>query len=248
MMECYQAYADYADMMDLTEHMVGEIARRVLGTTSVAYQGTVLELAPAGGWPRTSMRDAIAEHCKGIDILEAASLAELREAGRRAVLDPCDATKWAVLVDQLFSEHVEPRLVQPCFVTKHPVDLSPLAKRCEDDARLVERFEAFVAGVEVGNAFSELNDPLDQRERFLALQAARDAGDDEAQPLDEDFLQCLEHGMPPTGGLGIGVDRLVMFLTDAPNLREVLLFPHMRPSPQGSASDGADAADDPSGE
>jgi lysyl-tRNA synthetase class 2 len=214
-------------MMELTEVMVAEIADRVVGSPRVEYQGEMLELTPP--WPRITMRDAIAERCKGIDILEAADLGALREAVRSAGLDPGDAPTWGVLVDDLFSEHVEPGLVQPTFVTDHPVELSPLAKRCAEDPRTVERFEPYVAGVEIGNAFSELNDPIDQRERFEAMQGARDEGDEEAHPLDEDFLLCLEHGMPPTGGLGIGVDRLVMFLTDAPNLREVLLFPHMRP-------------------
>jgi lysyl-tRNA synthetase class 2 len=175
------------------------------------------------------MRDAIAERCKGIDILAAADLEALQDAVRGAGLDPGDAPTGAVLVDELFSRYVEPELVQPVFVTDHPVDLSPLAKRSAQDPRVVERFEVFVAGIELGNAFSELNDPIEQRERFAAMQIARDEGDEEAHPLDEDFLQCLEHGMPPTGGLGIGVDRLVMFLTDSPSLREVLLFPHMRP-------------------
>jgi lysyl-tRNA synthetase class 2 len=227
MMECYQAYADYHDMMDLTEAMVGEIAERILGTTRVEVGGETLELAAP--WPRVPMRDLIAEHCKGIDILAATDVDALREAARIAGLDPGDAATWGVLVDDLFSQYVEPKLVQATFVTKHPVELSPLAKRCSDDPRVVERFEVFAAGVELGNAFSELNDPIDQRERFESMQWARDEGDEEAHPLDEDFLQCLEHGMPPTGGLGIGVDRLVMILTDSPNLREVLLFPHMRP-------------------
>jgi len=238
MMECYQAYADYQDMMDLTEAMVGEIAERACGARAVDYQGTKLELAPPGGWPRVTMRDAIAEHCRGVDILAARDLGALRDAVRSAGLDPGDAPTWAVLVDELFSAHVEPKLVQPTFVTQHPVDLSPLAKRSTQDPRVVERFEVFVAGVELGNAFSELNDPVDQRERFEALRAAAAAGDEEAHPLDEDFLLCLEHGMPPTGGLGIGVDRLVMFLTDAPSLREVLLFPHMRPQARADASEG----------
>ena len=226
MMECYQAYADFGDMMDLTEAMVGEVAERVLGTQSVEYQGQSLELASP--WPRISMRDAIAERCGGIDILAANDLDGLREAVRSAGLDPGEAPTWGVLVDDLFSEHVEPQLIQPCFITHHPVELSPLAKRSLDDPRVVERFEVFVAGVELGNAFSELNDPIDQRERFEAMQSAREEGDEEAHPLDEDFLECLEHGMPPTGGLGIGVDRLAMFLTDSATLREVLLFPHMR--------------------
>lgn len=227
MMECYQAYADYNDMMDLTEAMVGEIAERVLDTARVEYQGQTLDLSPP--WPRTTLRDAIAERCKGVDILAAADLGALREAVRGAGLEPAEAPTWAVLVDDLFSRYVEPELMQPIFVTDHPVDLSPLAKRSAEDPRVVERFEVFAAGIELGNAFSELNDPLEQRERFTAMQSARAEGDEEAHPLDEDFLQCLEQGMPPTGGLGVGVDRLVMLLTDSPNLREVLLFPHMRP-------------------
>lgn len=241
MMECYQAYADYADMMDLTEAMVVEIAERAVGARAIEYQGERLDLAPPAGWPRITMRDAIAEHCRGVDILAAKDLGALREAVRSAGLDPGDAPTWGVLVDELFSAHVEPRLVQPTFVTQHPVELSPLAKRSAEDPRVVERFEAFVAGVELGNAFSELNDPIDQRERFESMRAAHDAGDEEAHPVDEDFLLCLEHGMPPTGGLGVGVDRLVMFLTDAPNLREVLLFPHVRPQARGADADG-DAA------
>jgi len=226
-MECYQAYADYNDMMDLTEAMDGEIAERVLGTARIEHQGQTLDLAPP--WPRMTMRDAIAERCNGVDILAAADLEALGEAVRAAGLDPGEAPTWAVLVDDLFSRYVEPELVQPAFVTDHPVDLSPLAKRSSENPRVVERFEVFAAGIELGNAFSELNDPLEQRDRFAAMQSDRAAGDEEAHPLDEDFLQCLEQGMPPTGGLGVGVDRLVMLLTDSPNLREVLLFPHMRP-------------------
>ena len=159
----------------------------------------------------------------------------------RARLAPGDAPTWGVLVDDLFSEHVEPHLIQPTFITQHPVELSPLAKRSDHDERVVERFEVFVAGVELGNAFSELNDPIDQRARFEAMRADAEAGDEEAHPLDEDFLTCLEHGMPPTGGLGMGVDRLVMFLTDSANLREVLLFPHMKTA--GPGGDGEPAPD-----
>ena len=240
MMECYQAYADYNDMMDLTEAMFGEVAERVLGTTRLEYQGEALDLAAP--WPRMTIRDAIAERCKGVDILAAADLGALRDAVRSAGLDPGNAPTWGVLVDDLFSEHVEPQLLQPTFVTQHPVELSPLAKRCADDPRVVERFEVFVAGVELGNAFSELNDPIDQRQRFESMQGARDEGDEEAHPLDEDFLVCLEHGMPPTGGLGVGVDRLVMVLTDSSNLREVLLFPHMR-SPQAAPEPAPEAGE-----
>ncbi len=226
MLECYEAFADYRDMMELTEAMVGFVARRVLGTTSVEFQGTKLEFAPP--WPRVTIRDAIAE-TTGVDILASPDLASLQAAVRAQGMDPGDAPTWAVLVDDLFSERVEPELIQPTFVTNHPVELSPLAKRSSEDPRLVERFEPFVAGMEIGNAFSELNDPDDQRQRFLAMAEAREQGDEEAHPMDEAFLLALEHGMPPTGGLGIGVDRLVMILADAPNLREVILFPHLRP-------------------
>jgi lysyl-tRNA synthetase class 2 len=225
MMECYQAYADYRDMMDLTEAMVKEIAERVLGTTRVEYQGETLELASA--WPRITLQDAVLE-ATGVDILAAPGLDDLREAVRKAGLEPGDAPSWAVLVDDLFSDHVEKKLIQPTFITNHPVELSPLAKRSTEDPRLVERFEPFLAGFEIGNAFSELNDPIDQRQRFEMQQAAQAAGDVEAHPLDEDYLRALEHGMPPTGGLGIGVDRLAMVLSGASHLREILLFPHMK--------------------
>ena len=226
MMECYQAYADYRDMMSLVETLVPEIAERVLGTTRAEFRGEKLELGAP--WPRLTMRDAIAE-ATGIDVLAAADLPALREETRRRGLDPGDAPTWATLVDALFSAHMEPRLLQPTFVTDYPRELSPLAKASPLDPRLVERFEAFVAGMEIANAFSELNDPDDQRERLLEQGRAHAQGDEEAHPLDEDYLLALEYGMPPTGGLGVGVDRLVMVLADAPHIREVLLFPHLRP-------------------
>ena len=225
MMECYQAYADYRDMMALVESLVREIAERVLGTTLVVYRGEKLDLGAP--WPRISMRDAISD-ATGIDVLAAPDLPELREATRGRGLDPGDAPTWATLVDALFSAHVEPRLLQPTLVTDYPRELSPLAKRSPEDPRLVERFEAFLGGMEIGNAFSELNDPDDQRERLLEQGRARARGDEEAHPLDEDYLLALEYGLPPTGGLGVGVDRLAMVLADAPHIREVLLFPHLR--------------------
>ncbi len=226
MMECYQAYADYRDMMDLTEEMVRGIAEAVLGTTKVVYQGEELDLA--GPWPRISMQKAILERT-GVDILAAPGVEELRQAIREAGRDPGEGASWGVVVDDLFSACVEPELQAPTFITEYPLELSPLAKRSSDDPRVVERFEVFIAGMELGNAFSELNDPIDQRERFEAQRRAHEAGDEEAHPLDEDYLRALEQGLPPTGGLGIGVDRLVMILTDAPNLRETVLFPHVRP-------------------
>jgi lysyl-tRNA synthetase class 2 len=226
MMECYQAYADYRDMMELTQSLVQEIAVRVFGTTRIESGGHVIELA--GEWRRVAMRDAIAD-ATGIDVLVHADLGALRGAVRAKGLD-LDAPSWGRLVDELFTARVEPTLIQPTFVTDYPVELSPLAKRAPGDPRLVERFEGFLAGMEIANAFSELNDPDDQRERLLASRRALEAGDEEAHPLDEDYLRALEVGLPPTGGLGMGVDRLAMILCDAPNLREVITFPHMRPT------------------
>jgi lysyl-tRNA synthetase class 2 len=238
MMECYQAYADYRDMMALAESLVQECAERVLGTPDIRYQGQTLHLG--GEWRRVTLQDVIGDRT-GIDILANADLGSLSEAMRQKGWDPGDAPNWARLVDDLFSEHVEATLIQPTLVTDYPVELSPLAKRRADDPRLVERFEPFLAGMEIGNAFSELNDPDDQRERLLASRSALEAGDEEAHPLDEDYLRALEVGLPPTGGLGIGVDRLVMILCDAPNLREVVTFPHMRPRADGDL----DPDDDP---
>ena len=226
MMECYQAYADYRDMMDLVQGLLQRVVREVTGGTRLSFRGAEIELG--GEWPRRRLSDAIRE-ATGIDVLAAADLPALREAARGAGFHPGEAATWGQLVDQLFSEHVEPKLVQPTFLTDYPVELSPLAKRSPEDPRLVERFELFAGGMELANAFSELNDPEEQRERFAEQAQARAAGDEDAQPLDEDFLVALEHGMPPTGGLGVGVDRFVMLLCDAPHLREVLLFPYMRP-------------------
>jgi lysyl-tRNA synthetase class 2 len=226
MMECYQAFADYVDMMDLSEAMLRDIATQVCGGLQVPYQGDVIDFS--GPWPRVTLRDKLLEET-GIDIGANRDLASLTQAAKEAGLAHADAPNWGGLVDELFSEHVESKLVQPTFITDYPVELSPLAKRSPDDPNLVERFEVFIAGMEIGNAFSELNDPDDQRERLEAQSVARAEGDEEAHPLDEDYLRALEHGLPPTGGLGVGVDRLVMILADAPNLREVILFPHLRP-------------------
>ena len=225
MLECYQAYTDYVGMMDLAQFLVQEIAGRVLGDTRIGYQGHEIELS--GEWPRISMRDAIRDAIH-IDILAADDREALHAAIRAKGLDPGDAPTWSVLVDGLFSDHVEPTLIQPTFITDYPRDLSPLAKGSARDPRLVERFELFLGGFEIVNAFSELNDPEDQRERFEDQRRAAARGDAEAHPMDEDFLKAMEYGMPPTGGLGMGIDRLTMMLADAPNLREVILFPHQR--------------------
>jgi lysyl-tRNA synthetase class 2 len=230
MMECYQAFADYRDMMELTQSMFQHIVRFVTGGSRVTFREHEIEFG--GEWPRIAICDTLRDRV-GIDVLAAPDFASLRARVVERGLDPGDAPTWGQLVDHLFSEHVEPTLIQPTFVTDHPVELSPLAKRSTEDPRLVERFEPFVAGMELGNAFSELNDPQDQRARFEEQRALHAAGDDEAHPLDEDFLLAMEHGMPPTGGLGVGIDRFVMVLTDAAHLREVLLFPYMRPEQPG---------------
>jgi lysyl-tRNA synthetase class 2 len=241
MMECYQAYADYRDMMALAQALVQEIAERVLGTTRIEFSGHAIDLA--GEWRRVTLRDAIAD-ATGVDVLAHADLAALRAAIRARGVECADAPSWGRLVDELFSAHVEPTLIQPTLVTDYPVELSPLAKRSREDERLVERFEPFLAGMEIGNAFSELNDPEDQRERLLASRRAFEAGDDEAHPLDEDYLRALEVGLPPTGGLGMGVDRLAMILCGASSLREVIAFPHMRPSAGGAEAEDDDGRGD----
>jgi lysyl-tRNA synthetase class 2 len=213
-------------MMELVESMFCEIAIEVCGTAQIEYQGEKIDLS--GSWPRVSLNQAIAD-ATGIEVLAFNDVETLGAAVREKGMGSGKSATWATLVDDLFSEHVEPKLIQPVFITDHPVELSPLAKRSTVDPRLVERFEPFIAGMELGNAFSELNDPVDQRERLDAQADAQAAGDEEAHPVDEDFLRVLEHGMPPTGGLGVGVDRLVMLLSDAANIREVILFPHLRP-------------------
>jgi lysyl-tRNA synthetase class 2 len=225
MMECYQAYADYHDMMQLVEEMFRTIAQDVCGTTTIPYQEHMIDFAPA--WARVSVPDAIDEKT-GIDILEITELAPLQQAIREANLRVEMKQTWAKQVDELFSTYVQPLLIQPTFVIDHPVPLSPLAKRRPDQGLLTERFEPVIAGMELGNAFTELNDPLDQEQRFLEQGRAYDAGDDEAQQMDRDYLNALMYGMPPTGGLGIGVDRLVMLLTNQETIREVVLFPHLR--------------------
>jgi lysyl-tRNA synthetase class 2 len=225
MMECYQAYADYRDIMELVESMVCEIAMEVRGTLQIEYGGEKIDLS--GPWPRVPLCQAICD-ATGIDVLACEGADALRATIRKQEMGPADSPTWATLVDDLFSDHVEPTLVQPTFITDHPVELSPLAKRSQDDPRLVERFEPYIGAMEIGNAFSELNDPDDQRARMEEQLQSHAAGDEEAHPVDEDFLRALEYGMPPTGGLGMGIDRLVMILSDAPSIREVILFPHLR--------------------
>lgn len=240
MLELYQAYADYHDIMALVEGLVPAVAEQVLGTTRLAWGEHAIELAAP--WPRLPLREAIREQT-GVDYGAIHDDAALREAARGAGLHPEPTWNRAKVIDELLSVFVEPRLIQPTFLVDYPVELSPLAKRRRDDPATVERFECFIGGMEVGNAFSELNDPLDQRERFEAQVRARAAGDEEAQPMDEDFLEALEYGMPPTGGLGIGIDRLVMLFANRPSIREVILFPQLRTIAEPSAVGRQPSAD-----
>ena len=224
-MECYWAYADYNDMMWLTENMIATMAEQVLGSTKLTFQGHAIDLTPP--WRRWSLHDAIKE-TTGIDYKEFPTLEALWGEVRRRGLDVSPQPTWGKMIDELLGEIVEPTLIQPTFIKDYPVDISPLAKSSPDDPTHVERFELFIGGLETGNAYSELNDPLVQRERFEQQGEIARAGDAEAHPMDEDYLLALLHGMPPTGGLGIGVDRLTMLFTNQISIREVILFPHMR--------------------
>lgn len=225
MLELYEAYTDYNGVMELLEEMIPTVAMQVLGTTTVEYSGHTIELK--GPWPRLSLREVIRKE-SGIDYEDYPTAEALYEVVRKAGVHVESNATRAKLIDSLMSTFVEPKLIQPTFLIDYPVEMSPLAKRKRDDASVVERFEAFIGGIELANAFSELNDPLDQRGRFEQQLADRAAGDEEAQPMDEDFLLALEHGMPPTGGLGVGIDRLVMLFTGKNSIREVILFPQQR--------------------
>ncbi len=225
MMEVYVAYQDYHYLMDMVEKMFGKIAQDIYGNYKVNFQGHEIDLSPP--WPRVPLLEAI-EKETGYDLYEK-NLEELTAIAKKLDIHVDKTWGEGKIIDEIFSELVEPKLIQPTFITDHPLSLSPLAKKHRDKPGLVERFEPFIAGKEMGNAFTELNDPIDQRERFMAQVALKDRGDDEAQPLDEDFLRALEFGMPPTAGLGVGIDRLVMLFTDQPSIRDVLFFPQMRP-------------------
>ena len=225
--ELYAAYEDFNDMMDITEELFQKCAMKVCGTTKINYQGTEIELG--GKWQRKTMIEAIKEAC-GVDFNtintdeEAVALAK-----ERKIEIPAGKETRGNIISLFFDEYVEATLIQPTFIYEYPIEISPLAKKTAKDPRMVERFEVFIGGREYGNAFSELNDPIDQAERFKAEIAARENGDEEAGMYDEDFINALEYGMPPTGGLGIGIDRLVMLLTDSASIRDVLLFPTMKP-------------------
>jgi lysyl-tRNA synthetase, class II len=222
MLEWYEAYADYSDAAERLEQLIAHVAERVLGRTTIDRDGQTIDLAPP--WRRITLREAIRERT-GIDIAQHPTREQLAEAmGSKAD----EAEGWGKLVDGLLSKEVEPNLVQPTFVLDYPVEMSPFAKRHRSEDGLVERWEAFVGGMEIANAFTELNDPDEQRRRFEQQREELARGDQEAQPYDENYIEALEQGMPPTGGVGLGIDRLVMLLTGAKSLREVVLFPAMR--------------------
>ncbi len=229
LLELYQAYANYQDMMTLTEGLIGAMCETAHGDLHCTYQGHKIDLTPP--WPRRALLEIITEHT-GIDFSTALTTEEAQQAAAGLELGDISQETRAHIIEKTFDRYVQPNLIQPTFITDYPVEISPLAKRKLDAPQLTARFEPFIGGEEVGNAFSELNDPLDQRARFQQQVRAREAGALETHPLDEDFLTALEYGMPPTGGLGLGIDRLVMILTDQPNLREVILFPLLRPLPE----------------
>lgn len=225
MIELYQAYANYETVMHITEDVIAYVAKEVLGTTKITYQGQEIDLTPP--WNRVSMLDAIQEKT-GVDFRLVTTQEEALVMAKKIGLAVEKNTDIGNIINIAFEEFVEPTLIQPTFIMDHPVEISPLAKRKTSNPRFTDRFEAFIFGREMANGFSELNDPIDQKERFLKQVAQRDAGDDEAHMMDEDFVTALEYGLPPTGGLGIGIDRLVMLLTDSHSIRDVILFPHMR--------------------
>ncbi len=224
-LEFYWAYADYHDVMDLTEAMVAYAAEQVTGSKVIEYQGETIDLGAK--WQRLTLRDAIKQFAE-IDYVDYPDADSLREAIRKIGGNASSNASWGKLIDGLLGDYVEPKLVQPTFIYDYPRDISPLAKRKPDDPNHVERFEFFIAHMEMGNAFSELNDPLDQEQRFVEMGRAENMEEGEAHPMDEDYLRAMRYGMPPNGGFGMGVDRLTMLLTNRDTIREVILFPHLR--------------------
>ncbi|MDD2446930.1 MAG: lysine--tRNA ligase [Tissierellia bacterium] len=225
-MELYQAYVDYEEIMRLTEELFSYVAQKTLGTNVINYQGKEIDLTPP--WRRLDMEEAIKVYA-GVDFSTINSDEEARNIAKAKGLEiESDMTRGQI-ISEMFEEFCEEDLIQPTFITGHPVDVSPLAKRDPEDPRKTHRFEAFMNGWELANAFSELNDPIDQRERFEEQVKQKESGDDEAHPMDTDFINAIEVGLPPTGGLGIGIDRMVMILTNQPSIRDVLLFPTMKP-------------------
>ncbi|MCI0767599.1 lysine--tRNA ligase [Bacillus sp. TL12] len=225
MIELYEAYADYKDIMKLTENMIAHIAKQVLGTTTIQYGEQEINLEPE--WTRLHMVDAIKQY-SGADFWNPMSVEEARTLAKEHGVEIKDTMEVGHIINEFFEQKVEEKLIQPTFIYGHPVEISPLAKKNDEDPRFTDRFELFIVAREHANAFTELNDPIDQKERFEAQLKEREQGNDEAHMMDDDYIEALEYGMPPTGGLGIGIDRLVMLLTNAPSIRDVLLFPAMR--------------------
>ena len=229
MIELYQAFADYNDMMELTENMVAEVCKKVNGTTKVTYQGAEIDFMPP--WRRITMVDAVKEYA-GVDYNEFKSDADAQAVAKKKNLEfskPLNTVTKGEVLNALYEEFCEEHMIQPTFIIDYPVEISPLTKKKRGNEMFTERFEGFVFGRELCNAYSELNDPIVQRERFAQQEKERELGDDEAYMIDEEFMSALETGMPPTGGLGIGIDRLIMFLTDSASIRDVILFPTMKP-------------------
>ncbi len=227
MLELYQAYATYNEIMDLTEEMIRTAARDVVGSTKLTWEGRDIDVGPA--FRRWKMEDAVLEHNPQIPRADLRDREKIAAHARALGVHVKSGYGWGKIVLEIFEKTVEQTLVQPTFITAHPVEVSPLARANDDDAQITDRFELFVGGKEIANGFSELNDPEDQTERFRAQVSAKDSGDDEAMHFDADYIRALEVGLPPTGGLGMGIDRLVMLLADVPSIRDVLLFPYMRP-------------------
>nr|WP_247739337.1 lysine--tRNA ligase [Bacillus sp. 165] len=225
MIELYEAYADYKDIMKLTEELIAHIAKEVLGTTKITYGEYEIDLQPE--WTRLHMVDAIKEHT-GVDFWNEMTVEEARALAKEHNIEITQHMEVGHIINEFFEQKVEEHLIQPTFIYGHPVEISPLAKKNDEDSRFTDRFELFIVAREHANAFTELNDPIDQKERFEAQLKEREQGNDEAHMMDDDYIEALEYGMPPTGGLGIGIDRLVMLLTNSPSIRDILLFPTMR--------------------
>jgi lysyl-tRNA synthetase class 2 len=239
MMEFYMAYATYEDLMTLTEELVTGLVREIFGTLTITYQGTELDFTPP--WRRLPVKEALVQYA-GLDPadLEDGKRA-VQEAEKRGILFEGSQPLGKVLMG-IFDEIVEHKLIQPTFITHYPLEVSPLSRKNSKDPQIVDRFELYIHGREIANAFSELNDPADQQNRFLMQLEQREAGDEEAHGMDEDYITALEYGMPPTAGEGIGIDRLVMLLTDSPSIRDVILFPHMRRRETGGVQKENDEA------
>jgi lysyl-tRNA synthetase class 2 len=225
MLELYEAYADYQDIMALTENVISHVAQDVLGTTKVMYGEDEIDLSP--GWKRLHMADAVKD-ATGVDFWGPVTKEQAHAFAKEHGVEVKPTMEVGHILNEFFEQKIEESLVQPTFVYGHPVEISPLAKKNPEDGRFTDRFELFIVRREHANAFTELNDPIDQRQRFEAQLVEKEEGNDEAHEMDDDFIEALEYGMPPTGGLGIGIDRLIMLLTNSPSIRDVLLFPQMR--------------------